>query len=262
METLVLASGSSGNCALVRSAGTTILIDAGVSRLQICRRLAAFGISANELDAVVITHEHGDHVRGLDVLVRQFDVPVWMTAGTWSRVKVRCGAGGEITPGRAWIIGGLEVTPVATSHDAAEPVAFIFGDGDRRLGYCTDTGVFTTALQQRFSGVDLLLIEANHDSDLLRHGPYPWSLKQRIASRHGHLANHQTQEAIEAVASSALKAVVGLHLSAENNDKTVAHAAVEAGAPDGIPVGVVTRSEMMRIALNGQGAVMERRDIP
>ena len=262
MEALVIASGSSGNCALVRSAGTTILIDAGVTRLQICRRLAAFGMSANELDAIVITHEHGDHVRGLDVLVRQFDIPVWMTAGTWSKVKVRCGGGGEITPGREWSIGGLNVIPVATSHDAAEPVAFVFEDGDRRLGYCTDTGVFTTALQQRFAGVDLLLIEANHDADLLRHGPYPWPLKQRIASRHGHLANHQTQEAIEAVASQALKAVVGLHLSAENNDQAVASSAVEAGAPNGIPAGVVTRSEMLRVALNGEGATFERREIP
>lgn len=262
MEALVLASGSSGNCALVRACGTTILVDAGVSRLQICRRLAAFGISANEIDAIVITHEHGDHVRGLDVLVRQFDIPVWMTAGTWSRVKVRCGGGGEIDPGRAWAIGGLQVVPVATSHDALEPVAFIFEGDGRRLGYCTDTGVFTTVLQQRFDGVDLLMIEANHDADLLRHGPYPWSLKQRIASRHGHLANHQTQEAIEAVASPALKAVVGLHLSAENNDHVVARAAVEGGAPSGVPIGVVTRSEMLRVSLNGQGASFEWREIP
>jgi phosphoribosyl 1,2-cyclic phosphodiesterase len=262
MEALVLASGSSGNCALVRSGGTTILIDAGVSRLQICRRLAVFGISANELDAIVITHEHGDHIRGLEVLVKQFEIPVWMTAGTWSRVKVRCGGGGEIMPGHAWTLGSLEVTPVATSHDAAEPVAFIFDDGSRRLGYCTDTGVFTTALQQRFLGVDLLLIEANHDADLLRHGSYPWPLKQRIASRHGHLANHQTEEAIGAVASSVLKAVVGLHLSAENNDRAVAFAAVESGSPEGIPVGVVTRSEMLGITLNGSAAVFDRRDLP
>lgn len=262
MEALVLASGSSGNCALVRAGGTMILVDAGVSRLQICRRLAAFGISANDLDAIVITHEHGDHVRGLEILVKQFEVPVWMTAGTWPRVKVRCGGGGEIVPGRAWTIGGLQLTAVATSHDAAEPVAFVFDDGARRLGYCTDTGVFTTALQQRFDGVDLLFIEANHDVDLLRHGSYPWPLKQRIASRHGHLANHQTQEAIEAVASSTLQAVVGLHLSAENNDQTVAYAAVEAGTPEDIPVAVVTRSEMLRVAFNGQGAVLERREIP
>ena len=262
MEALVLASGSSGNCALIRAGGATILIDAGVSRLQICRRLEAFGISANELDAIVITHEHGDHVRGLEVLVKQFEIPVWMTAGTWSRVKVRCGGGGELTPGRSLTFAGLEVTPVATSHDAAEPVAFVFDDGSRRLGYCTDTGVFTTALQQRFSGVDLLLIEANHDADLLRHGPYPWPLKQRIASRHGHLANHQTQEAIEAVSSSALKAVVGLHLSAENNDQTVARSAVETGSPNGLPVGVVTRAEMLGVVLNGKGACFEWREIP
>ena len=262
MEALVLASGSSGNCALVRAGGATILIDAGVSRLQICRRLAVFGLKADQLDAIVITHEHGDHVRGLEVLVKQFDVPVWMTPGTWSRVKVRCGGGGELTPGRSLNLAGLEVTPVATSHDAAEPVAFVFDDGSHRLGYCTDTGVFTTALQQRLNGVDLLLIEANHDSDLLRHGAYPWPLKQRIASRHGHLANHQTQEAIEMVSSSVLKAVVGLHLSAENNDRTIAHTAVENGSPDGIPVGVVTRSEMLRISINGSGAAFDRRDLP
>ncbi len=214
MRFAVLGSGSGGNAAVVESGGTRLLVDAGLSAKQLVLRLRRIGIEPDTLSGILLTHEHGDHVRGLDVLVRQFDIPVWMTAGTWSKVKVRCGGGGEITPGREWSIGGLNVIPVATSHDAAEPVAFVFEDGDRRLGYCTDTGVFTTALQQRFAGVDLLLIEANHDADLLRHGPYPWPLKQRIASRHGHLANHQTQEAIEAVASQALKAVVGLHLSA------------------------------------------------
>ena len=262
MEVIILASGSSGNCALIRSAGTTILVDAGVTRLQICRRMGAFGIKADEIDAIVVTHEHGDHVRGLEVLVRQFEIPVWMTAGSWSNVKVRCSDGGELVPGKPLIVGALEITPVATSHDAAEPVAFLIDDGDRRLGYCTDTGVFTNVLRQRLAGVDLLCIEANHDADLLRHGPYPWHLKQRIASRHGHLANHQTAEAIDEIASDALRAVVGLHLSAENNDRDLADEAVRDGAPTGIPVGVVTRSEMLRVLLNGQGAEFERHELP
>ena len=109
MEVIILASGSSGNCALVRSGGATILIDAGVTRLQICRRLAVFGLKADAIDAIVVTHEHGDHVRGLEVLVRQFEIPVWMTAGSWSKVTVRCSGGGELVSGKNLTVGAITV---------------------------------------------------------------------------------------------------------------------------------------------------------
>ena len=111
----------------------------------------------------------------------------------------------------------ISVTPVATSHDAAEPVAYVFDDGDHCAALCTDTGIFTRLLEQRLQGCELLLLETNHDKDMLRHGPYPWPLKQRIDSRTGHLSNHQSCEAVDRVWSKVLKAVVGMHLSAENN---------------------------------------------
>ncbi len=263
MEVIVLASGSSGNSVLVRAAGVSVLVDAGVSRLQIRKRLEQFNVSVDDLDGVLITHEHSDHIRGLDVLSRHHPMPVWASAGTWSRLPIRCSNGGELSTGRELAVGGLSILPVATSHDAAEPVGFVFDDGDIRVGVCTDTGVVTHLLERRLTGVDILLIETNHDADMLRHGPYPWSLKQRIASRHGHLANHQTEEVVSRVGAANLRCAVGLHLSAENNAASLAHEALRRAVPDSIPVDVVTRSEMLRIALDHDGGVLlEKRAVP
>ena len=190
MEVVILASGSSGNSALVRSGDTAVLVDIGVSALQMKRRLSVFGYSPTDVDAIFLTHEHSDHINGLDVFLRRHhSPPVWATQGTWSRVPVRSKSGGEIDSGRNYPVGKLRVRAVATSHDAAEPVAYVFDDGRKRVALCTDTGIFTNLLGQRLAGCDLVLIETNHDADMLRHGPYPWHLKQRIASRLGHLAN-------------------------------------------------------------------------
>lgn len=262
MEALVLASGSSGNAVLVRSGEVALLVDAGVSALQIRRRLAAFGIGVGELTAILVTHEHSDHVRGLEVLLKRDAVPVWTTAGTWAALVVRSQAGGELASGRPLQFGGLHVTPVATSHDAREPVAFVFDDGDRRLGLCTDTGTFTGLLEQRMAACDVLLMESNHDVDLLRTGPYPWPLKQRIQGRLGHLSNDQCAEALERLRSPALRAVVGLHLSAENNLPTLVCEALGCQVDRGIPVAAVPRSEMLRISCDGNGVVLDRRPVP
>ncbi len=263
MEILVLASGSSGNCALVRAGGVSVLVDVGVSALQVTKRLGVFGCSANDVDAVLLTHEHSDHIRGLDVFLRRHrDAPVWTTRGTWSALKVRSNGGGDLIPGTTKVIGNLQVTPVSTSHDAAEPVAYVFDDGHHCAAYCTDTGRFTTLLAQRLQGCELLLLETNHDSDMLRNGPYPWSLKQRIQGTKGHLGNHQSGEAVDTLRSSVLKAVVGLHLSAENNCPTMVHDTLRAAAGDDLPVTAVTRNEMLRVGVNGDGATLERRDLP
>ena len=187
MEVVVIASGSSGNSALIRSGEASLLVDVGVSALQIRKRLEVFGRSEGELTAILLTHEHSDHVRGLEVLLKRRAVPVWATAGTWSGVGTRAEAGGELSSGRSLEFGQLRVTPVATSHDAREPVALLVDDGRYRIGFCTDTGVFTSLLLQRMAGCDALFIEANHDADMVRNGPYPWPLKQRIRSRLGHL---------------------------------------------------------------------------
>lgn len=250
MEVLILASGSSGNSALIRSGETTVLVDVGVSALQVTKRLAAFGCRPDEIDAIFLTHEHSDHVRGLEVFLRRHHpAPVWATHGTWSRVPVRTRAGGELEEGRDLPVGSLRVRPVATSHDAAEPVAFVFSDGMQRVALCTDTGHFTSLLGQRLASCDLLLIETNHDADMLRHGPYPWHLKQRIASRLGHLGNHQTEEALEQLRCDQLKGVVGLHLSAENNRPALALETLERAMDRCLPTAVVPRTEMLRITV-------------
>jgi phosphoribosyl 1,2-cyclic phosphodiesterase len=158
--------------------------------------------------------------------------------------------------------GDLRVTPVSTSHDAAEPLAFIFDDGSHCVAFCTDTGIFTTLLQQRLLGCELLLLEANHDKDMLRHGPYPWSLRQRIDSSTGHLSNHQSLKAVDQVKSSVLRAVVALHLSAENNCPNLVCETLRGAVGEDIPVTAVTRNEMLRVTLDGDGAHLVRRDLP
>jgi phosphoribosyl 1,2-cyclic phosphodiesterase len=262
VEILILASGSSGNAAVVRSGDTSLLVDVGVSALQVRKRLEVFGRSIADVSAIVLTHEHSDHVRGVEVLLKRDPLPVWATAGTWSELPVRTAVGGEVSSGRTRRIGNMRVTPVATSHDAREPVAFVIDDGRHRLGYCTDTGVFTALLEQRLAGCDLLCLESNHDSDMLRNGPYPWPLKQRIASRTGHLANHQTEEAVQRLRCPELRAVVGLHLSAENNRPDLVRDLLHGCSGTDTQVDAVPRTEMLRVALDGDRLEFERRSVP
>ncbi len=252
MEVSILASGSSGNAVLFSSGSSSVLVDAGISARAIRQRLAACGRSVEEIGALALTHEHTDHVRGVEVLIRHNPLPVWATAGTWSELPIRTEQGGELVSGSAVRLDGLTLLPVATSHDAAEPVAMIIEDGTVRVALCTDTGVMTPLLLERLRGCDLLLLEANHDADMLRHGPYPWFLKQRIWSRRGHLANHQAQDALDRVAGPALKAVVGMHLSAENNRPELVEQALRSVLPTGIGVTAATRAEMLRITLDGR----------
>ena len=263
LEVLILASGSSGNSVLVTSGETSLLVDAGVSALQIRKRLEAFDRSPDEIDAILLTHEHSDHVRGLDVFLRRHrEAPVWTTHGTWSKIDVHSNGGGEFISGTTVRFGNLEVTPVATSHDAAEPLAYVFDDGKRSAAVCTDTGIVTPLLEQRLQGCELLLLETNHDKDMLRHGPYPWSLKQRIDSRTGHLSNHQSCEAVERISSKVLKAVVGMHLSAENNCPILVCDNLRETVANGTEVCAVTRNEMLGATLDGSGVRLDLRSLP
>ena len=263
MEALVLATGSSGNAVLISSGESSILIDAGVSALQIRKRLEAFGKSPEDIDVILLTHEHSDPVRGLDVCLRRHRAaPVWATQGPWSRVDVRSKDGGELRSGRTRRFGAFRVTPVATSHDAAEPVAYVFDDGEHSAAVCTDTGIITPLLEQRLLGCELLLLETNHDKDMLRHGPYPWHLKQRIDSRTGHLSNHQSCEAVDRVGSTVLTAVVGMHLSAENNCPNLVCDNLRTTVGNGTAVDAVTRAEMFKVVLETSGVNFERRHLP
>ena len=216
VRAIVLASGSAGNAVVVEAAGACILIDCGLSLRALQQRMLAAGVEAGALDAVLVSHEHGDHVRGLDMLVRRLRVPVLATAGTAAALGSD-GVDGSLVAGRPLRIGALTVIPVATCHDASEPVGFVVDDGAASIGIVTDTGVLPPALLERLAGCRALLLECNHDPDMLRLGSYPWPLKQRILSRTGHLSNTQTRDAVEILAHAGLEVVVGMHLSRENN---------------------------------------------
>jgi phosphoribosyl 1,2-cyclic phosphodiesterase len=213
----VLASGSSGNATVFEAGGTRLLVDAGLSYRQLQRRLHEVDLHVRDLGAVVISHEHSDHVQGLEVLVRHLQGPVLATAGSAAALDPRFGVEGTLFDGREVRLGAFAVTPVATRHDAAEPVGFIVRHGDCRVGLATDTGCVGEELLEAFAGCRALLLESNHDPDLLRVGPYPWPLKARIAADTGHLSNAQAQRAVERLCHPGLEVVVGMHLSRENN---------------------------------------------
>lgn len=262
LEVVVLASGSSGNAVLVVADGTAILVDAGLSARSLTRRLAAAGWSPDALAGIVITHEHSDHVRGLEVLTRRHSVPVWATRGTWGRLALRTSSGGELCSGSERRIGALSVLPVATSHDAAEPVAVVLDDGRHRVAVCTDTGTVTRLLAERLAGCDLLCLESNHDTDMLLHGPYPWPLKQRIRSSTGHLGNHQTAEALAELGGPRLRAVVGMHLSEHNNTPGLVAAGLRSAVGAEIGVAVASRHDLVRVELANGAAIIDRRRAP
>ena len=213
----MLASGSGGNAAVVEADGVCVLIDCGISYRQLAARMKPLGLDPGRIEAVLLTHEHDDHVKGLEVFLRRHAVPVLATAGTLEAIPVRPPSARPLASGREARLGGLSVVPVQTCHDAREPVGFVLESERTRVGLVTDTGVFTGLLAERLSECHAVLLECNHDRDLLRVGPYPWPLKQRIASRTGHLSNDQACAALERLVHSGLEVVVGIHLSQINN---------------------------------------------
>lgn len=216
----VIASGSKGNAVLVCSPTTSILVDAGLSAKELVRRLDQAPASARQLNAVVLSHEHQDHVRGAGVLSRRFDLPVFLTRGTLDYLPSQTGLLPNlqiIQPGASFQIGDLRIHPFATSHDAHESVGFTIEHGGFKLGICTDLGVATQLVRARLQLCHGLILEANHDIEMLLNGPYPWELKQRIRSRHGHLSNVDTLELLRAVHHEHLQTVVFAHLSETNN---------------------------------------------
>lgn len=227
MRVVVLASGSRGNAAVVEANGTRVLVDCGLSYRQLRARMAPHGLDPADLEAVLLTHEHIDHVRGLEVFQKKHRIPVLGSEGTRSALAGRVAVEPLLRSGQPLVQHGLEVLPVATSHDAAEPVGFVLSHRGRRLGLVTDTGVMTELLVERLAGCAALLLEANHDLDMLRLGSYPWPLKQRIRSRTGHLSNSQTRDALERLVGPELELVVAMHLSQENNTPDLARAELQ-----------------------------------
>ncbi|MFY9724185.1 MAG: MBL fold metallo-hydrolase [Bryobacteraceae bacterium] len=218
----VLASGSSGNAALVATGRTRILLDAGLSMRELGRRLAAIGEQLAEIDAILITHEHSDHVAGLPVLARNRGVRavIYMTRLTAPTIDW-----GEKPPARletfqagaAFSIGDVEVESFGIPHDAADPVGFAFTAEGVRIGVATDLGYVPESVKFHLRRTDLLLLEANHDLDMLKVGPYPWSVKQRVMSRVGHLSNLSMSDFLEHDLDAATAHLVLGHLSQQNN---------------------------------------------
>ncbi len=220
LEVTFLGSGSSGNATLVRCGDAAVLIDSGFSARETMRRLSEAGADHGEVRAILVTHEHSDHVSGIRVLAAKLDVPVYATRGTQRGAPAGALTRNTVTltPGEPLAIAGMEVLPFSVSHDAVEPVGFrITGSCGTSFGLVTDSGVMTPEALEALNGCELLGIECNHDPDMLRNGPYPWFLKERIASSRGHLSNAAALDAIEVLAHDRLRAVFGVHISSKNN---------------------------------------------
>ncbi|MGH8699627.1 MAG: MBL fold metallo-hydrolase [Burkholderiales bacterium] len=227
-----LGSGSSGNALLIESGGTRVLLDCGFGLSELTSRLCRLDLEPSDLDAIIVTHEHGDHGSGVAKLAARFDITAYLTRGTLSAL----GAEGRsiprqvlIDPYTAFAVDGIEVKPFPVPHDAREPVQFVLSDGAVKLGVLTDTGHPTPHVAQALSGVHALVLECNHDLDMLMNGPYPAHLKSRIAGRLGHLANAASAELVRMMDCSRLQHVIAAHLSQTNNTPELARAAL-AGA--------------------------------
>ncbi len=225
-----LASGSRGNSIYLAGGGSALLIDAGLSGREIEKRLRQQNLDPQNLEAILVTHEHSDHIRGVGVLARRFNLPVYLTAPTHRALQDSLGhlpAVHYFQPGLGFKLAGFQIHPFAISHDAADPVGFTFACNGIRVGIATDLGVATGLVVERLKGCNLLLIEANHDTAMLTDGPYPWHLKQRIRSRSGHLSNASAGELLTRIAHPDLHQIVLGHLSETNNSPRIARQTVQ-----------------------------------
>ena len=278
----VLASGSKGNSTLIATRRTRILVDAGLSCREILRRMHTAGEDPRSLDAILITHEHQDHVQGVAVLARKLGIPVYFTEMThrawirwlrpskrttyaeWLRQRQQGAAGGErsspavavaeetelcepatverdpaalpavayFEAGKRFVVGDIDVEPFTIPHDAADPVGFVFVGEGVRIGFATDLGYMPANARQALRRCDLLMLESNHDTEMLRDGPYPWSVKQRVMSRVGHLSNEAAAEFLERNYDGQAAYVILAHLSESNNLPALARVSAERALRD------------------------------
>lgn len=244
MDIITLASGSSGNCILISHGATHLLVDCGISCLRIKKALAALGLSVADLTGILITHEHSDHICGLETLFKQFHLPVYCTAGTGRQLAYRVAFLDEVlrpvTPWEPLTLGEVTVNAFSTSHDAADSVGYTFCADGRRAAVVTDLGVVTPVVEQALQGAHLLVAEANHDPDMVRSGPYPYHLKQRILGPRGHLSNADCAALCKRVGA---EKVILAHLSAENNRPSLALETVRAAVGEAVAVTVAPRGE-------------------
>ena len=259
MQIYTLASGSAGNSALIYDNNTSILIDAGISARRLCKALQQLGLSVDGLSGILITHEHTDHVCGLDTLIKHHEVPIfaprtvanhlrWSIAGVEDYIT-------ELSVGNETTIGGLSVVPFLTPHDTPESVGYRI-TGSHTVGYCTDCGHVTDEMWEGLKGADTVVIEANHDIQRLLDGPYPAMLKRRILSDRGHLSNKSCGELAVRLAEEGTRQFILAHLSRENNTPALALKAVTEAlrlgsqeADSGISVNVAPEKDIFSLSL-------------
>lgn len=224
-----LGSGSRGNGTLVESGDTCLLIDCGFTVKETERRLARLGRSADDLSAVLVTHEHSDHIKGVGPLARKYGLSVYATHGT-AQYEGMAGLPGlcEVNTHDTFLIGDVEISAVAVPHDAREPCQYVFANRGRRLGLLTDLGSITPFVIEQYRDCDALVLEFNHDSDMLAVGPYPPSLKRRVGGDWGHLNNHQAAQLLSMVEQARLQHLVMAHISEKNNTVALAEQALGA----------------------------------
>ena len=238
----VLASGSKGNCSVLSSGDHSILVDAGLSCRETLKRMTLASVNPDSISAIVVTHEHQDHISGLSLLARKLDVPVYMTGAThaayqrWARAQTRPKDAPPksyiqklefFESGKAFSLGAIEAFPFTISHDAEDPVGFVFRVEGVRIAIVTDLGYLPENVKSHIRGCDGLMIESNHDLEMLRNGPYPWALKQRVMSRVGHLSNESLAEFLAGEYDGGAAFVVLAHLSENNNHPDLARSSAE-----------------------------------
>jgi len=233
----MLASGSRGNCAVVASTRTRLLVDAGISCRETFKRLKSLGEDPRSLSAILITHEHSDHIYGLATLAKKLRIPVFMTGAThqaWARaLRDEIGQRPQLErferfeSGHSFQVGDIAVRPFTIPHDAADPVGFTFRTGGIKIGIATDLGYLPASVRDHLRGCDVLVMESNHDVEMLRVGPYPWSVKQRVMSRVGHLSNEALADFFVNDYDNSATFVVLAHLSEQNNHPEIARRQAE-----------------------------------
>lgn len=262
MRMCSIASGSSGNCIYVGTDTAHVLVDTGISKKRTEEGLRGLDLSLSDIDGILITHEHSDHIGGLGVLVRKREIPIYATEGTIREIKKTRSLGAipedlfvKVNPEKRFTIKDMTINPMHISHDAVEPVAYRICHGEKKIGIVTDLGNYNDYTVECLQGMDALLLEANHDIRMLQAGPYPYYLKQRILGDRGHLSNENTGRLLCRLLHDKLKAVVLGHLSRENNLAELAYETVRVevamsecgyGAAD-FPILVAKRSERSQV---------------
>lgn len=222
MRFSILASGSSGNAAVIQTKEVTLMVDAGLSGRKLDQLLAEREIQGEQLDGIFVTHEHSDHIKGLGVLSRKYKLPIYANEKTWQAMSKHIGQIDDeqrkiIETGQSISFGSLIVNSYPISHDAADPMGYCFVEGDRKVSLATDLGYVSPKVKEMVQNSDVLILESNHDVEMLRFGRYPWNIKRRILSDVGHLSNEAAGEALCQLVSENTRRVYLAHLSQDHN---------------------------------------------